>query len=189
MTTHLHLKHWATLGAIALAASSSFAADAPARTRADVNAQTLAARADGTLVPAGEGVDTRGPAIDTRGPAIDTRGPAIDSRSALSRADVAADVIAARASGRLLAAGEAADPATRFDTATTPILARAAVKADVIAARASGDLVPAGEGLIPEAQQRSRAAAAWMAKARQNKSATLDTARAAQANTASTSQQ
>lgn len=175
MTTHFHFKHWATLGAIALAASSSFAADAPGRTRADVNAQTLAARADGTLVPAGEGVDTRSPAIT--------------SRSALSRADVAADVMAARASGRLLAAGEAADPATAFGPATSPMLARASVKADVLAARASGDLMPAGEGLIPEAQQRVRAAAAWMAKAHQNKPAALDTAPAAQANSASPSQQ
>jgi hypothetical protein len=175
MTKHLQFKHWATLGAIALAASSSFAADAPTRTRADVNAQTLAARADGTLIPAGEGVDTRGPAIT--------------SRSVLTRADVAADVLTARAAGRLLAAGEAADPATAFGPATSPMLARASVKADVLAARAAGDLVPAGEGLIPEAQQRARAAAAWMAKAHQPKPAALDTARAAQANSASTSQQ
>lgn len=173
MTTHLHLKHWATLGAIALAASSTFAADAPGRTRAEVNAQTLAARADGTLVPAGEG------------PA--TYGPVIGSRSALTRADVTADVLAARASGRLVAAGEAAEPATSFSPATGPMLARASVKADVLAARASGDLVPAGEGLTPEAQQRSRAAAAWMAKTRQTQPAARDTARAAQANTASTS--
>ena len=172
MTTHLNLKHWAALGAIALAASTAFAADAPARTRAEVDAQTLAARADGTLVPAGEGVDTRGPALPVR--------------SALTRTDVMADVLAARASGRLMAAGEATELPTS-NLATGPTLARASVKADVLAARASGDLVPAGEGLIPEAQQRSRAAAAWMAKAHP-RSPALDTARAAQANTASTSQ-
>jgi len=141
-----------------------------------VNAQTLAARADGTLVPAGEG------------PA--TYGPVIGSRSALTRADVLADVLAARVSGRLVAAGEAAEPATPLSPATTtPMLARASVKADVLAARASGDLVPAGEGLPPEAQQRSRAAAAWMAKTRQAQPTARDTARAAQANTASTSPQ
>jgi hypothetical protein len=150
MTTQRHLKHWAALGAIALATSTAFAADAPARTRAEVIAQTLAARAAGTLVPAGEG--------------IDTRGPALPGRSALSRADVMADTLAARASGRLRAAGEAAEPAT-LNVAPGPVLARSTVKADVLAARASGELVPAGEGPIPEAQQRSRAAAAWMAKA------------------------
>ena len=172
MTTQPNFKHWAALGAIALAASSSFAADAPARTRAEVNAQTLAARADGTLVPAGEGVDTRGPALP--------------GRSALTRADVVAGVLAARASGRLMAAGEAAGPAG-FEASTGHALTRATVNADVLAARASGDLVPAGEGLVPEAQQRSRAAAAWMAKAHPH-SPSVDTARAAQANTASTSQ-
>lgn len=173
MTTHLNLKHWAALGAITIAASSAFAADAPARTRAEVNAQTQAARADGTLVPAGEG--------------IDTRGPALPARSALTRADVMTGVLAARASGQLMAAGEATEPLTR-NVATGPALARASVKAEVLAARAAGDLVPAGEGLIPEAQQRSRAAAAWMAKAHPRSPTTLDTARAAQAHTPSTSQ-
>ncbi|MEO8057545.1 MAG: DUF4148 domain-containing protein [Burkholderiales bacterium] len=168
MTTHLHRKPWATLGVIAIAAASAstvFAADVPARTRAEVNAETLAARAAGTLVPAGEN--------------IDTRGPLIDSHSALTRADVMADVLAARASGRLLAAGEATEPATS-NVATAPVLARAAVKADVLAARAAGDLVPAGEGPVPEAQQRSRAAAAWMAKAHPRRPATLETASASQ---------
>ncbi|MEO8805214.1 MAG: hypothetical protein ABI433_03980 [Burkholderiaceae bacterium] len=173
MTTHLHLKHWAALGTIALAASTAFAADAPALTRAEVNAQTLAARANGTLVPAGE--------------LVDISRPALPGRPALSRADVMADVLAARASGRLLAAGEAPQAAA-FDAPTGPALARATVKAEVLAARASGDLVPAGEGPIPEAQQRSRAAAAWMAKAHPRSPAALDTARAVQVNAASTSQ-
>lgn len=175
MTTQRHLKHWATLGAIALAASSTFAADAPGLTRADVNAQTLAARADGTLIPPGEG--------------FDPRGPAITSRSALTRADVAATVLAARTTGQLMAAGEAAGPSTAFGPATSPVLARAAVKAEVLAARASGDLMSAGEAPFPEARQRARTAAAWIANARQTRPAAHDTARAAQANSASTSQQ
>jgi hypothetical protein len=172
MTTQANLKQWAALGAIALAASSAFAAEAPTRTRAEVIAQTLAARADGTLIPAGEGIDTRDPALQVR--------------STLTRATVLADVLAARASGQLIAAGEGNEPLTS-NIATGPALARATVKAEVLAARASGDLVPAGEGLIPEAQQRSRAAAAWMAKTHP-RSPTLDTARAAQAITASTAQ-
>ena len=172
MTTHLHLKHWAALGAITLAASTAFAADAPALTRAEVNAQTLAARANGTLAPAGELVDIGSPAL---------QGPA------LTRAAVMADVLAARASGRLMAAGEAAEPA-QFSAPNGPVLTRAEVKAEVLAARASGELVPAGEGPAPEAQQRSRAAAAWMAKTQPRSPSALDTARAAQVSSASTSQ-
>lgn len=169
MTSPVRLKHWAALSALALAASTAFAADLSARSRSDVDAETLAARAAGTLTPAGEG--------------IDTRGPAVDSRSTLTRSAVMADVLAARAAGQLMAAGEGTLPsALPTATATGPLLARASVKADVLAARASGQLVPAGEGMAPDALQRSRAAAAWMAQARRQRANTLDTARAPQAN-------
>ena len=171
MRKHLHIQAWAAFSVLALATSAAFAA--PALTRAEVNAATLSARAAGTLVPAGEG--------------IETRAPALANNAALTRSAVMADVLAARAAGQLVAAGEGSEPAT-LSASGGPVLARASVKADVLAARASGSLVPAGEGLSTETLQRSRAAAARMAQAHPQRTTVLETAGAPQTNTAAASQ-
>ena len=61
----------------------------------------------------------------------------------LTRAEVIQSVLAARAAGQLLPAGEAADWAPRIEA--TSSTSRAEVKRDVIAARDAGQLRPAGE--------------------------------------------
>ena len=63
--------------------------------------------------------------------------------SALTRADVTADLQRARAAGELLAPGERYDGAP---VSTTSTVARADVKAQVAAAEAAHQLMPAGEG-------------------------------------------
>jgi hypothetical protein len=147
MNINPNLKPWAslgTLGALAFAASAALAADPAATTapreRADVVAETLAARSAGALAPAGEHVV---PAAAVVPDAV-----------ARTRAEVQAEVQAARASGQLIAAGEAEEfPAAQ--TSSGPVLARAAVKAQVLAARSAGELIPAGEG--PSAEGLARA--------------------------------
>ncbi len=80
--------------------------------------------------------------------------PPWSGQTARTRADVEAEVLAARAAGELIAAGEAEDlPIAQASRGA--VLARATVKADVLAARAAGDLVPAGEG--PSAEGPARA--------------------------------
>ena len=130
MILNTPLKSLAAMVALALAGTTVMAGET---SRADVVAQTLAARQAGTLIPAGEGLPLA----------------AREHTSTLTRASVAADVRAARSSGDLLVAGEAAEfsrPEGRPSYAVT----RAQVKADVITARASGLLIPAGEG--PDAE-------------------------------------
>jgi hypothetical protein len=62
----------------------------------------------------------------------------------ITRADVKAQVLQARAAGELRPAGEAAEPmAYRFGPSTR---SRADVRAEVVTARLQGDLVPAGQG-------------------------------------------
>jgi len=143
----MNLKQWVsltTLANLALAGSAALAAEpvsatAP-RERAEVVAETLAARAARTLAPAGEHVEPRAAVVT--------------GQTARARADVRAEVLAARASGELVAAGEAEDLPVTQD-ARRSVLARATVKAEVLAARAAGDLVPAGEG--PSAEGAGRA--------------------------------
>jgi len=91
----------------------------------------LAARANGTLVPAGEGGLSR---ADARSAPVST----------LSRSTVEADARSARAAGELQPAGDAAEFAVA--PVTTSVYSRAEIKASVIAARRVGELVPAGEG-------------------------------------------
>ncbi len=80
--------------------------------------------------------------------------PPWSGQTARTRADVEAEVLAARAAGELIAAGEAEDlPIAQASRGA--VLARATVKADVLAARAAGALVPAGEG--PSAEGLARA--------------------------------
>lgn len=80
------------------------------------------------------------------GEAYELNSDAPAAASSLSRADVQAQVVKARAAGQLLDAGEAWSPVV------TPIstVARAQVKAEVLAARAKGELVAAGELLQAE---------------------------------------
>jgi hypothetical protein len=80
-----------------------------------------------------------------------------DTTAPLTRAEVRQSVLAARAAGQLIPAGQAEDfpAATRAAPST---LTRAEVRADVLAARADGQLLPAGEG-ADEPQFKSDAAA------------------------------
>jgi len=140
MSIELNLKQWAALGTLALAAGSALAADpdsaTPPRSRAEVVAEVLAARAAGTLAPAGEHAEA--PAATTIGQASRTR------------AEVEAEVLEARRTGQLIAAGEG-ELFPAVPASSGPVLTRATVKAEVLAARAAGELVPAGEGPFAEA--------------------------------------
>jgi len=83
-------------------------------------------------------------AIAATGPARSggNEGPA--ASCPLTRAEVRAQVLEARAAGQLRPAGEASGPvAYRFDT---PTRTRADVRAEVLQARLQGDLVAAGQG-------------------------------------------
>ena len=70
-------------------------------------------------------------------------------QAASTRADMRAAVLAARAHGELVPAGEAMAAQTSWVPST---LARAEVKEAVRIARQRGELVPAGEGVVPVAR-------------------------------------
>lgn len=121
------------LGALAIATGAVLAQEAPL-SRAQVAQSVLAARAAGTLTPAGEGVD----------PGYRGAGPSTTSRSAVN-----ASVREARATGELAHAGDVApEEQTLYAQAhpSTSTLTRAEVKQDVLEARVEGTLIPAGEG-------------------------------------------
>ena len=65
-----------------------------------------------------------------------------------TRADMRSAVLAARARGELVPAGEAVQPFARV-TATSE-RSRADVRNEVLQARAQGDLVPAGEAMVAQ---------------------------------------
>jgi Domain of unknown function (DUF4148) len=132
----MRMKSLVVGASVALALSSAFADDitfernqfSSARSRSDVKAETLRARAAGQLLKAGESYNGFQP----------------PATSLASRPGVKEETRAARAAGELLAAGEgdfqfAAQP-TFVATRTRP-----EVKAEVLAARAAGELMPAGE--------------------------------------------
>jgi hypothetical protein len=127
-----------TLAALALAGSAVLADEGPGAplTRAEVAQSVLAARAAGTLTPAGQGYD--GP------PAQAVAG----TPSQVSRGAMKAEVLQARAVGALPHAGSVA-PEEEMAYARahpgTSILTRAQVNAEVLQARAQDQLVPAGE--------------------------------------------
>ncbi len=145
MNTHTRLVGLISLGLLA-AGSASMAADGSAVSRAEVVAQTVAARAAGTLTPAGEAPV---PAHQFSA-----------APSSTTRNSVQQEVLAARASGALTPAGEGVDfaSARTQPTQSEVIVSRAQVKASVIEARRDGELVPAGEG--PDVQTHARAKAA-----------------------------
>jgi len=68
--------------------------------------------------------------------------------SSLTRAEVSASVLQARASGQLRRAGDAADYYVQ-DQAGGAVRTRAEVRAEVLAARASHELVASGEASLP----------------------------------------
>lgn len=148
MNTITRLTARASLVSLALIGASAFSQEAPAAgpTRAEVVSATLAARANGTLVPAGEGNARRMNVPSTP--------------SLLSRSAVEADVRSARAAGELQPAGEAAEFAVARSTNTSEYT-RAEIKASVIAARRAGELVPAGEGPDSAELALSRQAATY----------------------------
>jgi hypothetical protein len=94
-----------------------------------VRAEVLQARAAGQLLKAGEQYD--GFAAPAQG-------------SGLTRAQVREQYQQAKATGEIMAAGDA-DPIGNRELAAPSTLARSDVKAEVLAARASGELLPAGD--------------------------------------------
>jgi len=146
LSTTKAVSTWISLGALALASSAALAADpdaAAARTRSDVVAETLAARAAGTLAPAGELPTPRETTVSTT--------------SSLTRDAVESQVREARVAGTLVPAGEGVVLASSGSRSIS-LVTRAEVKATVIAARKAGDLVPAGEGLDAETHARTHTA-------------------------------
>lgn len=140
----MQVKQLFALSALALAASAALADQAAAGplTRAEVEQSVLAARAAGTLIPAGEGDYPESTPID-------------GVPSSRTRAQARAEVLQARAEGTLRHAGEE-DPEElmAYDQKhpSTSLLTRAQVKAEVLQARAEGELTPAGEGEYPGAE-------------------------------------
>ena len=123
------------LTALALAGTAVLADEAPGAplTRAEVVQSVLAARAAGTLMPAGG---------SNYAPGYPKAGD--PTTSGLTRAQEEAQVLQARADGTLLAAGDA-DPGYPKASDTRSTLARSQVKAEVLQARANGELVATGE--------------------------------------------
>lgn len=109
-----------------LFASASFAADTGALTREQVRAEYIQARADGSLIPNGEGRN-----VVTKA-----------TRSELTRDAVRADYFAARQAGTLPPTGDGQE--VRKAAAPTA-LSREAVKAEFFAARRAGTLPLNGE--------------------------------------------
>lgn len=149
MTTLTRFHARASFLSLALLGASAFAQVMPEAglTRAEVVSATLAARANGTLMPAGDGASVR---MNTQ-----------SAPSQVSRASVASDVRSARAAGELLPTGEAAQFAVAQPTSS--IYSRAEIKASVIAARRAGELVPAGEGPDASVMAVAKQAAAYRA--------------------------
>lgn len=85
-------------------------------------------------------------------------GGALAAGDTMSRADMKASVLQARADGELQPAGEAAH---RFTMATgTSTMSRRQVRDDTLVARALGQLIPAGQGagqVVPTTSQFARA--------------------------------
>jgi len=157
MNARSNLSTWVSLGALVVASTAAVAAEpetAAERTRAEVVSETVAARATGTLAPAGE--------------ASTPRETAAAARSTLTRSAVESQVLEARASGTLTPAGEGFDAGFGRSREVT-ILTRAEVKADVIAARRAGDLIPAGEG--PDAEIHARAKSASLIRSARDEGA------------------
>ena len=154
MNARSNLSTWVSLGALVVVSTAAVAAEpetAAERSRAEVVSETVAARAAGTLAPAGE--------------ASTPRETAAAARSTLTRSAVESQVLEARASGTLTPAGEGFDAGFGRAREVT-ILTRAEVKADVIAARRAGDLIPAGEG--PDAETHAQAKSAALIRSARN---------------------
>ncbi len=103
-------------------------APASSLTREQVSQETLAARRNGTLQPAGEGAEGA-----FRLPAAST----------MTRAYVQFDAKSARARGELVPAGEAQEPLSV--RATGPSKTRAEISHETQTARMNGTLKPAGD--------------------------------------------
>jgi hypothetical protein len=142
----MHTKSLLTLSSFVVFTGSA-AADPPDGSspvsREQVRQSVLAARAEGTLAPAG-------PAYD--GPPVHTDQA---DRSALARADVEAQVVAARGSGELRPAGETGDDVFTPPPPATSTVSRAEVKQETLQARANGELTPAGEAELPNGESQA----------------------------------
>ena len=109
------------------------------RTRAEVNAQVRRALATGEHFVVGEGYGFSEPS----------------TRSTASRADVKAELAAARAAGRLVV-GEA----NPWVEKSVSVRSRDDLKSEFLAARASGQLIPDGEAYDASAGPNPKVAAA-----------------------------
>ena len=128
-----------TVTAFALAASGAFAQQAAPLTRAEVKQQVLAARANGTLFPAGEA----GPEQ------MLSHREQLQTGSTLTRAEAKNAVLQARAAHQLAHPGAVApeeEMAYARAHPSTSTLTRAEVRQQVREARANGTLIPAGQG-------------------------------------------
>lgn len=123
------------VGSVIAAVSFLFAQGAIAQTdapkaRADVKAETAAAKKKGELTPAGEGMPQE----------------KMSKKSDKVRADVKAETAAANKKGELTKAGEGA-PQEKMAKKTEK--SRAQVKTETLAAEKKGDVPPAGEAAAP----------------------------------------
>jgi hypothetical protein len=135
----MNLKQVLSLGALALAAGAALADEGPL-TRAEVRNEVLAARASGTLMPAGEGAV---PGYVTSAPSTVTRAQ-VDSE--------ARQIYAARMRSipELESAGDHTQGIVYARQSAAPsTITRAEEKAATLAARSHGELMGAGEEGYP----------------------------------------
>jgi len=125
--------------ALAIVSSAVLAQEAAPLTRVEVKQQVLAARANHTLIHAGEA----GPEEMTPYKAQ------IEAAPTLSRGQEKADVLQARAAHQLAHTGSVAPEEEMLYARSHPstsTLTRGDVRESVLEARANGTLIPAGEG-------------------------------------------
>jgi Domain of unknown function (DUF4148) len=135
----MNLKQVISLSALALAAVAALADEGPL-TRAEVNNEVLAARAAGTLMPAGEGAQ----------PGYVTSAPSTVARSQVKSEGQKVYATKARAIPEFESAGnnmQGLDYARQ--AAAPPTITRAEGKAATLAARSQGELMGAGEAGYP----------------------------------------
>ena len=152
----MKVKQLFALTALTLAAGAVLAQEAPGTplTRAEVEQSVLDARANGTLLHAGDA----GPEETTQYKAQ------LASPSTVTRSQEKASVLQARAANALAHTGSVGpEEEMEFVQAhpSTSTLTRAEVKAEVLEARANGTLIPAGEGeySLPPGEQTQHMAA------------------------------
>jgi hypothetical protein len=139
MESIMNLKQVITLGALALAAGAALADESP-RTRTEVENEVLAARAAGTLMPAGEAAQ----------PGYATSAPSTVARSQVKSEAQKVYATKARAIPEFESAGNNTQGLDYARQAKAPsIITRAEGKSATLAARSQGELMRAGEAGYP----------------------------------------